>query len=128
VVSGIIEGPEGFRLSGVFTYGSPLPFNVVTGTDRNNDTTVNDRPVGVGRNSERGFSFTSVDLRLSKRFRLERERAIELIAESFNTLNHANYQLPNNTFGPGTEPRAGFGTPTQAADSRQIQLAVRLEF
>ena len=138
VASGSLEGPDsagglarlvrGFRLSGVFTYGSPLPFNVVTGADRNNDTNVNDRPIGVGRNSERGFSFASLDLRLSKRFRLAGESAIELIAESFNVLNHANYQLPNNTFGTGTEPRPGFGAPTQAADARQIQLAVRVEF
>ncbi|HWW76756.1 MAG TPA: carboxypeptidase regulatory-like domain-containing protein, partial [Pyrinomonadaceae bacterium] len=48
---------SGLRLSYVFQYGSPLPFNVVTGTDRNSDTNVNDRPAGVGRNTGRGFDF-----------------------------------------------------------------------
>ncbi len=40
---------SGFQASYVFRYGSALPFNIVTGTDRNNDTNVNDRPVGVGQ-------------------------------------------------------------------------------
>ena len=39
------------QLGWIFSYGSPLPFNIQTGADRNNDTNVNDRPVGVGRNT-----------------------------------------------------------------------------
>jgi outer membrane receptor protein involved in Fe transport len=138
VVSGSVEGPadltgfwrvlRGFTLSGVFSYGSALPFNVLTGTDRNNDTSVNDRPAGVGRNSERGFDFASLDLRLAKRFALGRRGGIEALVEGFNVLNRANYQLPNGTFGPGPTPRAGFGQPTQAADPRQIQFGLRVDF
>ncbi len=138
VVAGALETPRyarglarllrGLRLSGVFTYGSALPFNVLTGADRNNDTNVNDRAARVGRNSERGFDFASLDLRLSRRFELGRTRALELIFEAFNALNRANYQLPNNVFGAGATPRAGFGLPTQAADPRQVQLGLRLDF
>jgi hypothetical protein len=86
VASATAVGLAGFQLSGIFTYGSPLPFNVVTGTDRNSDTTVNDRPAGVSRNSERGFSFASLDLRLGRRFAIGRARAVELIAEGFIVL------------------------------------------
>ena len=43
----------GVQIGWVYSYGTPLPFNVVTGADNNNDTTVNDRPAGVGRNSAR---------------------------------------------------------------------------
>ena len=43
-------------------------------------------------------------------------------------LNRANYQLPNNTYGTGTQPRPGFGQPTAAADPRQIQLGLRVDF
>ena len=46
-------------------YASRLPFNVLLGTDRNLDTNNNDRPLGFGRNTGRGFDFASLDLRLS---------------------------------------------------------------
>ena len=134
VMSAALEAPDGlpaalrgFKLAGVFSYGSALPFNVLAGTDRNFDTNVNDRPEGVGRNSGRGFSFASLDLRLSRRFAVA-GAAVEVLVEGFNVLDRANYQLPNNTFGPGPLPRAGFGEPTAAADPRQVQLGLRVDF
>jgi hypothetical protein len=131
VVSAAAEGRgalSGWKLAGIFSYGSTLPFNPVTGNDRNNDTNVNDRPVGVGRNSARGFDFASTDVRLSRRFALGGHGAVEALVEGFNVLNRANYQLPNNTFGTGSTPRAGYGRPTQAADPRQVQLGLRVDF
>jgi hypothetical protein len=118
----------GFRLSYIFTYASPLPFNIQTGTDRNNDTTVNDRPLGVGRNTGRGFNFASFDLRLSRRFQFKERFRLEAIIEAFNVLNRANLQLPNNIFGTGVTPLPSFRQPTAAADPRQIQLGLRLSF
>ena len=139
-VSGSFELPEaaagdhsafrgalsGIQLSYIFQYGSPLPFNVVTGADRNFDTNVNDRPAGVGRNAGRGFDFASVDLRLSRRFALGERVNLETIVEGFNVLNRSNLQLPNNTFGTGATPRATFGRPTAADNPRQIQFGLRL--
>lgn len=118
----------GFQLSYIFSYASPLPFNILTGNDRNFDTNFNDRPVGVGRNSGRGFNFASLDLRLSRRFRVTERFELETIAEGFNVLNHANLQLPNNTFGTGATPLATFGRPTAASDPRQIQFGLRLSY
>ncbi len=49
VVSGTVDrGLAGFQFGWVYAYASALPFNIVTGADNNNDTTVNDRPAGVG--------------------------------------------------------------------------------
>jgi hypothetical protein len=139
-VSGTLEAPraggasmfrravEGMGFSYIFTYASALPFNIQTGSDRNLDTNFNDRPVGVGRNAGRGFDFASLDLRVSKRFRFTERIGLEAIAESFNTLNRVNNQLPNNNFGSGATPPASFGRPTAAADPRQIQLGLRLDF
>jgi hypothetical protein len=118
----------GMGLSAIFSYGSPLPFNVTTSTDRNNDTNVNDRPEGVGRNSERGFPFASLDLRLSRRVAVGHRHSVELSLDAFNVLNRANLQLPNGVFGPGATPRAGFGQATSAADPRQVQLGLRARF
>jgi hypothetical protein len=119
---------DGFQLSYIFTYASALPFNIQTGTDRNNDTNPNDRPAGIGRNTGRGFDFASLDLRLSRRFRLTERLRLEALAEGFNVFNRANLQLPNNVYGTGETPRVGFGTPTAAADPRQLQFGLRLDF
>ena len=140
VVSGSIEPPEqgnanglqrvlrGFQFGYIFTYGSRLPFNVLFGTDRNLDSNNNDRPLGVGRNTGRGFDFASLDLRVSRKFRLTERIDLQLLAEGFNVLNRANFGVPNNTFGPGVNPLPAFGQPTQAFDPRQFQFGVRLSF
>ncbi|HYG80874.1 MAG TPA: TonB-dependent receptor, partial [Pyrinomonadaceae bacterium] len=120
---------SGFQLGYIFQYGSRLPFNVLTGTDRNNDTNVNDRPAGVGRNTGRGFDYASLDLRLSRRFRFGERTNLEAIVEGFNVLNRSNLQLPNNTLNPSNPATLrSFGLPTAADNPRQVQLGLRLNF
>jgi hypothetical protein len=140
VLSGTLDAPgadgrgamrravSGFQLSYIFTYASRLPFNILTGNDRNFDTNFNDRPVGVGRNTGRGFDFASLDLRLSRRFRFTESVLLETIIEGFNVLNRPNFQVPNNVFGTGLTPLPAFGTPTAADNPRQLQLGLRLLF
>src|SRR6185295_15897010 len=96
VLSGAVEAPQSgkdkrltrllkdFQLSYIFTYASRLPFNVLLGSDRNFDTNLNDRPVGVARNSGEGFDFASLDLRLSRTFRINERVRLEGIVEGFN--------------------------------------------
>jgi hypothetical protein len=119
---------EEFQLSYIFTYASRLPFNIQTGTDRNFDTNANDRPLGTGRNTGRGFDFASLDLRLSRKFNLTERARLEVIAEGFNMLNRANYQIPNNIFGSGAIASPSFGRPNAASDPRQLQFGLRLNF
>ena len=137
VVSGSFEAPEktkgnhwlrGFQLGYIFTYGSRLPFNVLLGSDRNLDTNNNDRPLAVGRNTGRGFDFASLDLRLSRTFRITERIDLQLLAEGFNVLNRANLGVPNNTFGPGLTPVSTFGQPTAAFDPRQFQFGMKVSF
>ena len=135
VVSGSLEAPahmnvalRGFQIGYIFTYASRLPFNVLLGSDRNFDTNNNDRPVGVGRNTGRGFDFASLDLRLSRKFRLGESAEVQLIGEGFNMLNRSNLSVPNNTFGPGVTPLPTFRQATAAFDSRQFQFGVKLTF
>jgi hypothetical protein len=117
---------KGWQVNPIFTYGSPYPFNMVTGGQTLQTRAA--RPAGVGRNAGVGFSSASLDLRLSRRFDLRENLKIEMIAESFNTLNRANLQFPNNTFGAGATPFASFGKPTNAADPRQIQFGLKISF
>jgi hypothetical protein len=140
VLSGTFEAPQQAKATGVqrllrsfqfgyiFTYASRLPFNVLLGTDRNFDTNFNDRPVGVGRNTGHGFDFASLDLRLSRRFRLTERVDLQLLAEGFNVLNRANFGVPNNTFGSGVNPLSTFGQPTAAFDARQFQLGIKIRY
>jgi hypothetical protein len=105
-----------------------LPFNVLVGSDRNFDTNNNDRPLGVGRNTGRGFDFASLDLRLSRRFELTERVDLQLLAEGFNVLNRSNLGIPNNTFGSGVQPLPRFGQPTAAFDPRQFQFGMKVSF
>ena len=140
VISGSLEVPEhqkptglqrilcGFQAGYIFTYASRLPFNVLLGSDRNFDSNNNDRPIGVGRNTGRGFDYASLDLRLSRRFKITERVDFQLLAEAFNVLNRPNFGVPNNTFGPGVAPLPRFGQPTQAFDPRQFQFGMRVSF
>ena len=119
---------HGFQLSYIFTYASRLPFNVLLGSDRNFDTNNNDRPVGVGRNTGRGFDFASFDLRIGREFHLTDRVGLRILAEGFNLFNRANFSVPNNTFGTGTTPLPTFGQPTAAFDPRQLQFGLKLSF
>jgi Carboxypeptidase regulatory-like domain/TonB dependent receptor-like, beta-barrel len=140
VVSGTLTAPyeatkqgwqralKDFELSYIFTYASRLPFNILLGSDRNFDTNNNDRPAGVDRNTGRGFDYASLDMRLSRRIRLNERVSFDLLAEGFNLFNRANYGVPNNTVGPGTIPLPAFGQPTLAFDPRQFQFGLKLNF
>jgi len=125
---GLRRALNGFELSYIFSYASRLPFNIVTGNDRNFDTNNNDRPVGVGRNTGKGFDFASFDLRLSRRVRFTEHVGLEFLVEGFNLFNRSNLAIPNNTFGTGTIPLPSFGQPTAAFDPRQFQFGLKLGF
>ena len=109
-------------LGHIFTYLRGFPFNVLLESDRNVDTTNNDRPVGVGRNTGEGFDFASLDMRLAKRIRLNERVDLNVTAEGFNLLNRSNLGVQNNPFGPNVLPLSTFGKPTAAFDSRQFQF------
>lgn len=134
---------NGFLLSTMLQYYSPLPFNITTGTNSIQGTTLRPCVAGITncaqvlpetvirRNSGVGFNFFNMNTRLSRTFPLGDRFRLEAIAEAFNALNHRNDLIPNGTFGTGSYPtaaNASFGQPTAVGDPRQIQLAARLTF
>ncbi len=76
-----------------------------------------------GRNVIRGPGLASVDLSLFKNFILAESKSIQFRAESFNTLNHPNFALPENDI---SSP--AFGQILQAAPPRLLQLALKFLF
>jgi hypothetical protein len=128
VLSGSAAVRWGLDLSYLFASASAPPFNIQTGADRNGDTTVNDRPVGVARNTGEGFSSATLDLRVSRRLGMGRGHTLDLSIDGFNVLNTTNYVIPNNVIGTGATPSATFGRPTAAGDPRQLQVGARWSF
>jgi hypothetical protein len=127
----------GVEIGWVYSYGTALPFNIVTGADNNNDTTVNDRPAGVGRNSGRMPCFSDLtqpcgtatfDMRISRVFSFSATNRIDLIFEAFNLFNRANVVNVNNTIGNGATPSPTFQQVTAVGDMRQVQLGIRWNF
>jgi Carboxypeptidase regulatory-like domain len=141
---------DGFMLSGILQYYSPLPFNITTGGNSVQTTSLRPCAAGfaltpnvantcanalpgtmIGRNAGVGFDSFTLNARLSRTFPLGERFHLEGIAEAFNALNHRNNQIPNGTFGAGdfpTVPSSTFGKPTAVGDPRQVQLAMRLTF
>ena len=137
VVSGTIQrGLGGFQVGWVYSYASAAPFNIVTGADNNGDTTINDRPAGVGRNAGRFPCFDDLsetcgtatfDARLSRVLTFGAHR-IELMLEGFNLFNRANVVNVNNTIGNNPTPSPTFKQVTAVGDMRQLQLGARWTF
>jgi hypothetical protein len=65
---------------------------------------------GSGRNLAQGPGFWNLDMGLSKNFKLTERFNLQMRAEVFNVLNHANFENPRN---------ATVGSPAIATSSRQ---------
>jgi hypothetical protein len=139
---GVLSWFRELTLSPIFTAASGHPFNVILGFDANQDRNANtDRPAGLGRNAGQGPSYVSLNLRLSRSFRVSRanESRLEVMVESFNVLNRVNYSGINTAVGAaplpagpitgrrGVSPSDPLGF-TSASDPRQVQLGLRLRY
>lgn len=81
----------------------------------------------AGRNSLIGPRFFTVDMGLSKNFKLTRFRegaSVQFRAETFNLLNHPNFQVPNYYL---DQPNAG-EYKTMSSDQRVFQFALKVLF
>jgi outer membrane receptor protein involved in Fe transport len=136
---------HGFQLSGILSYYSAFPFNIVTGANTIQTTTGRPCPglagnaaactsnlgLMIGRNTGTGFDAFNLNTRLSRTFSLGERVHVEAMAEMFNLLNHPNFAVPNTSFGTGvypSAPSATFGKATAVADPREAQLALRVNF
>ena len=120
------------------TMATGLPYNILTGTNNSGDTGATaDRPVingvVIGRNAGHGHPIYDVSPFVERSFMLPRDRLrIEVRAESFNVMNHANFVGYSGTYGNGASAGAGFGAPTAGITSqlpaRSVQFSVKLAF
>jgi hypothetical protein len=143
----------GWELSGIFSTQTGRPFTVLVSTDNANVLGNVDRPNVIGnanagpktpqqwinvaafqlapagtlgnegRNNVIGPGLTNLDISLSRIFRVTERIAIQFRAESFNVVNHPNFDQPAQTFGV-----AGFGSITTSEAPRQIQFGAKVRF
>jgi hypothetical protein len=145
VVATVVESPwknrvlSGFELAPIVRYNSAHPFNLLAGSNANNDRhSTNDRPPGAGRNTGIGPDYVDFDMRLTRQFKLAEKATLQFIAEGFNILNRTNFGSVNNTVGVIAPPFNLVGTSTRspsqplgftsALPKRQLQFGVRLGF
>jgi len=75
------------------------------------------------RNSVVGPGWANLDVALARTWRLAGTAELEFRWETFNLLNHANFDLPNRTFG-----NPNFGWIFSAKNPREMQVGLRLAF
>jgi hypothetical protein len=140
VFSGSCTAPAGITVSTIVLLGSGRPYNIVAGSDLNQDGDATaDRPwrvpedltTRIGRNAGMLPAQFTVDLRVAKTVVLGGRAKLNLMLEMFNLLNRTNYTEANAVFGRGSfpdNPNASFGQFTKAAPPFQAQLAAKIGF
>ncbi len=77
----------------------------------------------AGRNVVTGPALTGLDVSLQKEATLYERLRLQLRLDAYNSLNHANFNLPGRIFGA-----ANFGVISSAGDPRELQWALKLLF
>ncbi len=134
-----------FELSSIITMQSGRPFTLFVGFDANNDgNPVTDRVGDSSRNTYRGDSLQTVDLRLSRSFHLNERKRLNLAFDAFNLFNRGNVDEVFSVYGApdfipgkpvpqhfgdgGFSPSNSVGVPRTAFNPRQLQLSAKFTF
>ena len=139
-----------FSFSTILTLQSPQSFTKYAGFDANGDVFGNNDRVGLeARNTFKGDSLQTVDMRLERDFHFHERYSLQLMAEAYNLLNTVNVRYFNTTYGaadfcpvdaaaPGcagasqffTEgsPNPLYATPSAVFNPRQLQFVARVSW
>ncbi len=118
------------ELAPIFTAESGLPVNPLTGLDTTGTLSwpLSARPAGMARDSLRLPPLVSLDLRILKAIPMGGVRHLDLVAESFNLLNHTNVTALNPYFGAALSPMPSFAAPIDALQGRELQFSIDFEY
>jgi hypothetical protein len=148
---------HGFQIGGTGTFESGLPINPtisinsgalnntgVVSTQSVNGSGASNRAPWDTRNGFRGTARKTIDMRVSKRFRVGGTRQIEALWEGFNIFNTINYttfgttkyRAASSTYDPATNKAVvnltsdpGFAVPTTASNTlfgpRDMQIGLK---
>jgi outer membrane receptor protein involved in Fe transport len=120
VVSGNYTFPWDIDLAEIFVYRSGPPWSVTTRDQLDSDPFA-DRP--EPRNSRRGDSFSTFDLRATKGIRLRGRVRAAIFWEVYNLFNTDNFYSYTGRLGSPL-----FGKPSAAYEKRRQQGGIRIDF
>jgi hypothetical protein len=127
---------SGNQIGVILGFNSGLPINIPGNRDLNGDGIVNDRPIGIARNSLYMPAQKNVDMRYTRWIPLYGSVRAEVIAELKNAFNleqlsTVNTTTPVDVLGNPTTPIPSdpylFSNPA-GAEQRKFQLGFRVRF
>lgn len=139
-----------FSFSTIVTLQTPQYFTKYAGFDANGDVFGNnDRVGGEPRNTFKGDSLQTVDVRLERSFPIHDRFKLQLMVEAYNLLNTVNVRYFNTSYGAadfcGPDPAAPgcflapaffkekspnplYATPSSVFNPRQLQFVARVSW
>jgi hypothetical protein len=119
----------GLEFAPILQVGSGFRANPLIGLDSNREHIFpfTARPGGYARNSLSTSPNTDFDLRVLKMVPLGKGH-LDIVAESFNLLNHRNVSLLNTAFGSDALPSTNLSSPLAASTARRVQFSLDYEF
>jgi hypothetical protein len=125
----LMKALTGLEFAPIVSIASGFRANPITGLDSNREHIFPfaTRPGGYSRNALQTPTNVDLDLRILKMIPIASGH-LDVVAESFNLLNHRNVSLLNTTFGSELSPAGGFSSPVAASTARRIQFSLDYEF
>jgi len=125
----LMKALYGLEFAPIVSIASGFRANPNTGLDsiRQHVYPFTSRPSGYGRNSLSTAMNVNVDLRVLKMIAITGGH-LDVVAESFNLLNHRNVSLLNTSFGSGLHAAPGFSAAIATSTARRIQFSLDYEF
>jgi len=125
----IMKALTGLEFAPIVSIASGFRANPIIGLDSNREHIYPfaARPAGYGRNSLSTPININLDLRVLKMIALGSGH-LDVVAESFNLINHRNVSLVNTAFGSNQQAAPGFASAIGASGARRIQFSLDYEF
>lgn len=119
----------GFEFTPILMVSSGFRSNPLTGQDttREHIFPFAARPLGLSRNSLATPAQLDFDLRILRMIPIGRGH-LDVVAESFNLLNHPNISLLQDAYGTAAAPMQNFAAPVDTFTARRLQFSLDYEF
>ena len=125
----LMKALYGLEFAPIVSIASGFRNDPITGLDSNREHIYPfaARPIGHSRNSLATPVNIDVDFRLLKMVAIKGGH-LDIVAESFNILNHRNVIALNDIYGSTATPASSFGSPIETSTARRVQFSLDYEF
>lgn len=129
LVHGLVQLPWSFEFSSIFRVQSGFPYSreTVEPIDVDGNSAFNSLDHGFQRNAFTAPTFTNLDLRVTKQFKVSERVRLHAYFEMFNLFNAANPAAVQPLLDQPA-PQPAFGAVTQVLPGREGQVGLRIDF